>query len=332
MTIMKTKPFQKQNGVSLIELMVSITLGLLILLGLTTIFVNNSKTQTEIEKNNRQQENGRYAMQLLADDVRTAGYFDIYFVKTAPTALPSSPCAVDLPTLDAAMAFHVQGYDNSNGGLTCITDVKANTDVLVVRHAATCRSANPVDANCDSLVDGPVFLQVSGCQDDLPTGHVLANTTASFTLKTAACDGTKLAPISRLRTNIYFIANNNVAGDGMPTLKRAELTHSGVDIVFSIVPLVDGIENLQVLYGLASGTAAGTPSSYDVAPSTAANWWNVMAVKISLLSRNESESAGYNDAKTYDLSGTTVGPFNDKYRRHVYSSTVSLSNPAGRRL
>lgn len=330
---MKTRHLQKQNGVSLIELMVSLTLGLLILLGLTTIFVNNSKTQTEIEKNNRQQENGRYAMQLLADDVRTAGYFDINIVQTAPSALPSSPCAVDLTTLDAAMAFHVQGYDNSSGSLTCISDVKANTDVLVVRHAAACRSANPLDANCDSLVDGPVFLQVSGCQADLtshPSGHVLANTTTSFTLKTVACVSTKLAPVSRLRTNIYFIANNNVAGDGKPTLKRAELTSSAGNIAFSIVPLVDGIENLQVLYGLATGTA-GIPSSYVVAPSTAADWWNVMAVNITLLSRNESESAGYTDSKTY--SGFNGGlPFNDKYRRHVYSSTVSLSNPAGRRL
>lgn len=330
---MKSRFLRKQTGVSLVELMISITLGLLILLGLTTIFINNSKTQTEIEKNNRQQENGRYAMQLLADDLRMAGYFDTYFVTTTPTSIPN-PCAIDIPTLDAAMAFHVQGYDNSNGSLTCISDVKVNTDVLVVRHAASCRSANPVDANCDSLVDGPVYLQVLSCQDDIsshPNRRILANTASAFTLKTIACN-TNLAPVSRLRTNIYFIANNNIAGDGIPTLKRAELTSSGSSVAFSIVPLVDGIENMQVLYGVAPDTTTATPSTYVVAPSNAANWWNVMAVKISLLSRSESPSAGYTDTKTYDLSGTSVGPFNNAYRRHVYSSTISLSNPAGRRL
>lgn len=324
---MSSQRIHSQTGLSLIELMVSITLGLLILVGLTTIFVNNNKTQVEIEKNNRQLENGRYAMQLISNDLRTAGYFDTYFPPAAPAALPV-PCATDLPTLEAAMALHVQGYDNSNGGLTCISDVKTGTDVLVVRHAASCHSANPADANCDSLTDGSAYLQVSGCET-ATTSHVVANTVASFTLSKPDC--TSRAPVSKLRTNIYFIANNNLSGDGIPTLKRAELSSNGADVAFTVVPLVDGIEDMQILYGLMP-SSANAPTSYGAAPTAPGDWWNVMALKISLLSRNESTSAGYTDTKTYDLSGTSRGPFGDGYRRHVYSNTIHLSNPTGRRL
>ena len=36
--------------------------------------------------------------------------------------------------------------------------------------------------------------------------------------------------------------------------------------------------------------------------------------------------------KTYDLgAGIVVGPFNDHYKRHAYTSVVRLMNPAGRR-
>jgi type IV pilus assembly protein PilW len=41
--------------------------------------------------------------------------------------------------------------------------------------------------------------------------------------------------------------------------------------------------------------------------------------------------AGYTDGKTYSLGTTTLGPFNDNFKRHVFSSTVRLNNISGRR-
>ena len=68
-----------------------------------------------------------------------------------------------------------------------------------------------------------------------------------------------MANVYQYRTHIYFVANNDKAGDGIPTLKRAEL---GV-AAFSIVPLVEGVENLQIEYGLdTSVPTAGTPAVY----------------------------------------------------------------------
>ena len=68
-----------------------------------------------------------------------------------------------------------------------------------------------------------------------------------------------------------------------------------------------------------------------------ANWANVVAVRINLLARNSTRSAGYTDSKTYALglqangAPNTVGPFNDGYKRHVFRGEVRLNNPAGRR-
>lgn len=338
-----TTPSHRQQGISLIELMISLTIGLLILAGVTTIFATNSKARQEVEKMSRQVENGRYAMQVLSEDLAAAGFLGEF--DPTPLALPAAlpdPCASDVASLRAALRLHIQGYD---GGavLGCLSDVKAGTDILVVRRASTCVAGS---ANCDAIVSGTPQFQASLCS---PTsgGTELANSPTSdadyaahhYALDTAAGNMTRhrqncttVADIRRYLTHIYFIANNSTGSDGIPTLKRAELDVGG----FSIVPLVEGIENLQLEYGI-DGDANGTPDSYTTAPATVAAWNNAMTVKINLLARNNDETKGYTDSKTYvlglqaDGSENSVGPFADGYKRHVFSSVVLLANPAGRR-
>ena len=143
--------------------------------------------------------------------------------------------------------------------------------------------------------------------------------------------------------HIYFIANNNEPGDGIPTLKRAELGANGA---FSIAPLVEGIENLQFEYGLdtngdsmpdAVSADPGTYAGCAADPCYITNWLNVVTAKVHLLSRTNDATPGYTDTKTYPLGlqadGTqlTVGPFNDAFKRHAYTTTIRMNNPAGRR-
>lgn len=330
-----------EAGLSLIELMVSITLGLIILVGLTFVFLNSNRSRSEIEKSGRQIENGSYAMQLLSQDLRHAGYLgELPAAPPLPGALPD-PCATDLPALRSAMGLHVQGYDNAAGALSCLSDVKSGTDVLVVRRASTCSSDHPQEANCDAVTAGHTYLQVSGCTADaLPAYpgvpqirpyYLLESDTVNLSLRKIGC--TSLAKILRYRTHIYFIANSNNSGDGIPTLKRWELGGG-------IVPLVEGIENLQLEYGLDTtgpSGADGIPDAYSAAPATVADWSNVTAVKIHVLARNTELTAGHTDSKTYALglnadgSANLAGPYSDAFKRHTYAATVRLTNPAGRR-
>jgi len=96
-------------GFSLIELMVAITIGLAVLAGLTTIFSNSSATYGELEKTAQQIENGRYAIDLIGQDLRHAGFYGQFQGSTAtPAALPD-PCEVaNLANLNAGLALPVQ--------------------------------------------------------------------------------------------------------------------------------------------------------------------------------------------------------------------------------
>jgi type IV pilus assembly protein PilW len=289
-------------------------------------------------------------MQVLSDELRLAGYVAEFNIAQAGLATPvtkPNPCASDVASLTAALPLHIQGNDNVSAldissSLTCLSDVKLNTDVVVVRRVSTCVSGA---ANCASAA-GAAYFQASLCNNATELGAGTAS--AQYRLDTVAAnlnlhkrDCTTLANTRQYLTRIYFVANNDVAGDGIPTLKRAELGAGG----FTIVPIAEGIDNLQVEYGIDT-VGDGVPHALNANPDTygacvgaacVTNWLNVMAVKINLLARNTSTSTAYTDTKTYTLGLTaagavnTFGPFNDAYRRHVFQAEVRLNNPAGRR-
>lgn len=335
------QPQPGQRGFSLVELMVALTIGMLLMAGLTGIFVNSNRTRSEIEKANRQVENGRYAVQLMTDDLRLAGFYGEFnpTVLTAPAAKPD-PCLTTPADLIAALPLPVQGYDNG-ASLGCLADVKPETDILVVRHASTCVAGS---TDCDAVSAGLPYFQASLCNSSTELGS--ANSSDYFALDTDTSnlkrhkkDCTTLADLRRYRTHIYFIANNDNPSDGIPTLKRAELGASG----FSIVPLVEGIQNMQIEYGLDTGNV-GSPSTYTADPDNGcaaaacvANWQSVVSIKLNLLAVNTEPTVGYTDDKTYTLglkadnSANTVGPYKDNFKRHVYQTVIRLNNPAGRR-
>ena len=335
-------PPPAQRGFTLAELMVAVALGLMILAGMTTLFVNNTKAQGEIDKANRQVENGRFAVSLMSGDLRNAGFYGEFDPTplATPAALPD-PCALTVAALKDALPLHVQGVDNVAvaGAPGCISDVRAGTDVLVLRHTRTCVAG---DANCEPASAGGPLFQASLCNNpsELDSGDVndhyaLDLSTAGMTRHKRDCDqaagsGT-LAPMRVYETHIYFVANNDNQGDGIPTLKRAELGTVGGVLSMTIVPLVEGIENLQLEYGIDT-SGDGVADLYAADPGTAGRWRNAMAVKLHLLARNLEPSQGYTDTKSYQLGANSVAAAGDHYKRHVFQAVVNLPNPAGRKL
>lgn len=364
-----------RGGFSLIELMIAITLGLLIMTGLISIFVKNSQARSEIERSNRQLESGRYAMTLLSEDLRMAGYLASFNPYTSIIQTPSKPplagmaampdpCDASLLNLGNSFFFHVQGYDNpAANALACLTDVRAGSDILVIRRVSTCVAGPTLEPGCDAVIAGTPYFQSSNCYQATELAINLNPNTdylqhfrlgtdtgaAAMDRRPISCTVGTQADYRRYLTHIYFVANNNVGTDGIPTLKRAELGAGG----FTIVPLVEGIETIQFEYGIdknGDGTVDGytaDPSSANcpvgeipTIPLTTPNCWlQTYAVKVNLLARNIETSPGYKDSKTYTLGlkadGTSnvfpaTGTYADAYRRHAYNAAVRLDNPSGR--
>jgi len=75
------------RGLSLVELLVSLALGLMIISGMLTLLARNSETRGEIEKAGRQVENGRYAIQRLSEDLHHAGFYGEFYDVPAGTSV-----------------------------------------------------------------------------------------------------------------------------------------------------------------------------------------------------------------------------------------------------
>ena len=355
-------PVALQGGFSIVELMIAITLGLLILAGVTTIFVKNSQVRNEVEQSNRQIESGRYATTLLTEDLRMAGFlasFDPYELIIQPGNPPlpltskPDPCDATLANLRNAFFLHVQGVDNAAAIPSCLSDVRTGSDIIVIRRASTCIAGPVTEANCDAVIGGAPYFQSSNCYQatelamnsgtntDYQAHFVLDSNTSTGLIK-RALNCTTQADYRRFLTHIYFVANNNVGSDGIPTLKRADLGASG----FTIVPLVEGIETIQFEYGVDNDDNGliddytADPDLYNSCAGAACidNWLQTYAVKVNVLARNTKASPGYSDSKTYTLgravdgSNNIFGPYNDNYKRHAYTATVRLDNPSGRRV
>ena len=61
-------------------------------------------------------------------------------------------------------------------------------------------------------------------------------------------------------------------------------------------------------------------------PTTVTDWTRVISVTLALLVRSAEENAKIVDQRVYELLETDVGPFNDRFQRSLFTTTVTLRN------
>jgi type IV pilus assembly protein PilW len=159
-----------QRGVTLVEMMVAMVLGLLILLAVSSIYIGSRQTFRLQDDNARLQETGRYALEVMGRSIRQAGFWN----------MPISP-------VDTATAFQP-----SPGGaaITGVNGAGSTPDTVTVQYdglindrdcegnvlTANTTPANPVqdayrlnnnELQCDGNADGTVDHQalVSDIED-----------------------------------------------------------------------------------------------------------------------------------------------------------------------
>lgn len=341
-----------QSGFGIVEIMIALTLGILIMLGVTQVATNNSQTRWELDRSGRQIESAAYALRVLESDLTNSAFWGEMGEQTLGQLLPpearvcpNERCdpATDDDLSDAscelnwAMRFPVQG---GTGAFSCDTveattpadtiTPKAGTDYLAIRRANSCALGAP---GCEAAGDDNNFyLQVNAefnpdiATDPIPYGIEQApagiTQPEQFTaLGFLQRDGVALAPQYRLLNRIYYLSDED-------QLMRAEL----VGDEYAQTPLVDGVEMLQFEYGLDNVGNDGQVDAYTDAP-VDLDWANVVMVRVSMIVRSTEPSAGFVDTKEYTVAGVPyIVPADvQDHRRQLYTRTVSLRNVAGRR-
>lgn len=356
-----------QRGFGLIELMVAMTIALILSAATLTLYLNMSRSNSELAKTNSQMEHGRLAIRLLRDDLMHAGFLNGFvpaFDDLTATAVPADyPSAIPAPCAPYS-AWNAQYKTNligvplqlyaavPTGCASVMPSALAGSDVLLIRHVAGCVTDS---ANCDANVNGRLYWQTSYC-DSEPR---FVFDTSGFTLHRRNC--TSVAEKRRFTNNAYYIRDYAVApGDGIPTLMQSSFDlASGALAQQSAVAMVEGIEAMRLVLGVDNLSDTGAAVNYNQAvqwasalnrnsptnrgdgspdstctsatPCSLAQLTNTVVVQVHLLVRNIEPTPGYQSDKTYVLGGETFGPFTDGFQRHVYSTTVRLTNVSARR-
>lgn len=357
----------RQHGLSLVELMISLTIGLMLLAGLSLLFAESSRSHRELSEASKQIESGRYAIQLLGDELHLTGFYGRFTNFPATPGAAPDPCEVtNTTTLYSALPIYIQGYRAASFiarpvvSALCAANLPAanlqpGSDVFAIRRADT-----SILAAATTPTANEVYIQANVTAAEIQKGSsgsaigttnkadgCLANGSSG-----GACSTTSLlnrdggaAQIRKYHVHVYFVApcsmptgggdtctgSTDDGGKPIPTLKRLQITSVGGVTLMSTVSLVEGIEMLKVDYGLDSD-ADGSPNSPPVptAP-TVADWANIMGVNVYILSRNPLITAGYTDGKSYAMGLAGSYTPGGNYKRHIYNTTVRLTNPSMRR-
>ncbi len=351
-TLRKTPAGLAARGFTLVELMVAMALGLLLLSALISLVVSTVTSRSELDKSSRQIENGRYALQVLSEDIEAAGFLGNAGTQ-AWARQPQVACAANTANLgyssgaSPTLPLAVQLLP-ATPAPTCLDNAKPGTGMLLLTRV----SSQALAPTSTSVSATETYVQVSTCASDTTQLVADTGTSSSFSLMQKDCSSTNLAPLRKAIQRIYYISTcNDCSKDTIPTLKMAEFTNGGM----TNIPLVDGIEDLQFEFGIDTD-GNGSPDCYvsnpanpDATQISAAvcppptpayvwtnattNWTNVMTVRVNLLARNTEATGGWKDDRTYalGLAKPSTGPFNDGYKRHAFSAVARLNNPSGLR-
>ena len=348
-----------QQGFSLIEMMVASTIGLLLLAGLGTVYLGSRQTYRQQDALARMQEGARYAFEVMTVDIRQAGY-----AGCAPKNKTYSSLEVSTPPdwFNNLATLPLVGYESGAGLPAVVTGALANTDAVSVlraddsgdfRVAAGGHNAPSAVITLnknDSLDLGEILTAVSvDCSyaatfqlTSLPgtkkVGHDSGAGTPGNSTKclgdpaSAACTGPASgypslqdnSKVMRTRGSIYYLTNN-ANTPSQPSLFREVLGTSGGAAASVAEELIEGVENMQILYG--EDTTSDRNIDQYVAANVVTNWDNVFAVRISLLMRSVENNV-VNQPQAVAFNGATVnsGGGADRRLRKVFTATIAVRN------
>lgn len=303
-----------ERGFSLVEMMVSITIGLMIVAALVGVLASNSRSSKTNERTAELQSNGRYALDHLKRELRHAGYRGYTW---AEPALPSGAIAMtgSVTECGGAGSGFVQNIrqgiwgDNDNNPFSsdCIGSGYLRGDMLVIRRV----SSQPATA---LAADAFYF------RSTYSAGEVFQGTTTP-----TGITGTPIASFA-LQEYVYYIGSDDNDA-AVPALRRVALQADG-SMVDEMV--VSGVEHLQMQYGITTTDLntqyyeadAITGTSTSTSPN---DWDNVHSVRIWLLSRNAKAENGYVNTNTYEMGDESYA-VNDSFRRQLFTTVVQLRN------
>ncbi len=323
---------KKQSyGFSLVELMVAMVVGLIIVSGAFSLHSGSRKTQAVNEMQMDMVADARFAIDMIAYDLRHAGMWggtnkEVYIDCKSSDALCTATSGGEIPAPLTIGGDCVAGWYSDLSRPVFATDQTvgnpypicipaseaylAGTDVLEIRYA---------DSNATLSADlQPNQVYVRSNNKD---GRIFVGNKQPVI---ASYDSSALTKNHELHAYAYYISDfTDAAGDGIPSLRRVALVNAPT---LQNQTLISGVSDLQVQFG--EDVDGDQVVDRYVNPNAVTDWSAVYAAKIWLVMRSDQPQRGVDTAKSFRIAGapavTLGGP--DDFRYFMVSSVVNLRN------
>lgn len=310
---------KRQAGLTLIEVIISLSIGVFLLGGVTAAYLAMRTTTTETVTMSELQQNGRMAIDLLAADIQQAGFRgmlpNFHSNQVTAPAFAGTDCSWGLnggsfPVAGAGNFPVMWGASlNSASTLGCISDANTNSDVIQIK-----RATGPALAAPFALQANRFYLEASGSQGIIFPG-------------TAAPTGLDSAEVWPYQHNVYYITNETFGGVTVPVLARMQLINDGGPSMQRTL-LLDGVERIRFYFGTDTDNDNEIDSYVSAANMPNVLWQaniKVLAVKIVVLARSTKSDKKYTNDNVYDLGDGIDYKPGDNFRRMVFSTTVKIT-------
>lgn len=274
----------KSLGFSLVELMIAILIGVFILTGLVTVFDTSSRMSRTQNGLARIQENGRFILSLMKDQISQAGYSSCFAETevspnaTAPTKLawniqatnfdPSLPVEVTLAGNAFDPAHLIQGHECTAGSCnpsltvlgadaslstltvgTGLGQMVRGTDILTIRYL---RGAGREVANLDVP---PGSNNIAFTSWATANGNPINNAVAGGQVLLMGCGAQSPWVGNVVTSGSSGITTQQALPDWQPLMKAYNMQRDFINVSYYVAnTIVDG-RTIPTMYSLVNGVA-----------------------------------------------------------------------------
>ncbi len=315
----------RQRGFTLIELLITLLLSSVVIAGVSQAFLQSRKSFTQQQALSFISEDGRYAIEVLTQELRRAGFL-VNAQRNDAGYSKAEIFAADANASTSGIAFaaseDIQGSYSASGFNGLVNDINHLVFRYQLDPAGTCTdSANPnvpptVVNKAECLANNYTWTQTA---TDLDAGNSPCSAQVSDQNGGAQAATTK---------TIYFLVTGTATEPTLSCYAESSLKDGTVvnNNGGASMPLVSNVEAMYVLYG--EDTDSDKAANRYVIASSVTNWQKVVSVRVSLVLRSSETNISTASTTSYTIDGTSynVKNPNDKRLYRVFTTTVAFRN------
>ena len=304
---------KQQRGVTLIELMISMVLGLALIAGVSSLFLQMQKSNRVQRALGAMADESSYVQEVLQKEIRRAdglrsksdlnGTEDKVFIvrnNILASGLNFAPAAT--PALPPASGEYIKG------------GVNGANDAFVIRYQLL--DVNDLSVGSSSNGSSPCTQNVLLAADEDPAvqEHVVS---VYFYLN----GNTLSCAAQRSRQDIKNGVAETCIANCTSTTNYAPLTGQAVDLISNVV-------KLKLSYGVDDNIGGGRDNAanyyVDAASVPAGKWKDIVSVRLSVVVRSAADNLT-DTIVPYTIDGTSVTPTDHRLYK-VFTTTIALRN------